>query len=270
MKKIILSLLAFGISGALYATEPTAEKVIFEDNFDGTSCIPDTAKWELCKRWHPDWARDLSESYDQAYVKDGKLVLVAEKKDGKYLTGGIQTKGKFDFTYGKVECCARFVTQPKGNWSAIWMMPAPPTQEWPRGGEIDIMEHLSADDLVYQTIHSYYKNELGHENDPQGGDTVRVNNMDWNVYGVIWTPEELIFTINDEQYMHYPNLNLPNNQEVEQWPFDKPFYLIVNQSLGGDGTWPGPIDDSELPAIFEIDWIKVTQSEPKVSCCGGE
>ena len=35
------------------------------------------------------------------------------------------------------------------------------------------------------------------------------------------------------------------------------FLLILNQALGGEGTWPGKINDNELPVIFEIDWVKI-------------
>lgn len=37
------------------------------------------------------------------------------------------------------------------------------------------------------------------------------------------------------------------------------FYLVLNYALGGPGTWPGTITDSELPAKMEIDWVKVSQ-----------
>lgn len=113
-------------------SEPKEPEVVFEDNFDGTSAMPDTTRWKVCRRFHPDWARHLSESFDQAYVKDGKLVLLAEKKDGKYLTGGIETRGKFDFTYGKAEARCRFTAMPQGNWSAWWLMPTSDPM-WPEG-----------------------------------------------------------------------------------------------------------------------------------------
>ena len=46
-----------------------------------------------------------------------------------------------------------------------------------------------------------------------------------------------------------------------QWPFDADFYLILNVALGGEGTWPGVITDSELPACMEVDWVRVTELE---------
>lgn len=41
--------------------------------------------------------------------------------------------------------------------------------------------------------------------------------------------------------------------------FDGTFHIILNQALGGAGTWPGAITNSQLPAIMEVDWVRVTQ-----------
>lgn len=234
--------------------------LIFEDDFEGTSSIPDPSKWVLCKKASSNWARYLSESYDQAYQKDGILYLVAEQKDGEYLTAGIETRGLFDFQYGRVECRARFDRMPQGNHSGIWMMPAPPAQQWPKSGEIDIMEHLNQDNIIYQTVHSWYADDMGYKDDPKAQGTAQINKDDWNVYGVEWTPTSITYTVNGEKYLSYPNLHLEGEDGSYQWPFSHPFYLILSQSLGGEDTWAGPIDDAELPAIFQIDWIRVYQT----------
>lgn len=232
--------------------------VLFYDDFTGSSTTPDPDKWVLCQRGDTNWSRYLSESYDQAYQQDGILYLKAEKVDGEYKTAGIETRGKFDFTYGKVECRAKFERMPQGNHTGIWMMPSPPAQQWPKSGEIDIMEHLNQDDKIYETAHSWYSDDMGYKDDPVSQKTVDINKEDWNIYGLIWTPEKITYTVNGQEYLSYPNLHLGGQTGDYQWPFDHPFYLILSQSLGGEGTWAGAIDDSELPAIFEIDWIKVT------------
>jgi hypothetical protein len=45
-----------------------------------------------------------------------------------------------------------------------------------------------------------------------------------------------------------------------QWPFREKsaFYLILNMALSRnpDG-WAGAIDDANLPAVMEVDWVKV-------------
>jgi len=55
--------------------------IIFKDEFD-VDGIPDQEKWVLCTQGGSDWNDEMSGSYDQAYVKDGALVLVGEKIDG--------------------------------------------------------------------------------------------------------------------------------------------------------------------------------------------
>ena len=249
--------------GGFTGASPVAEgmTVVFEDDFTGSSREPDPDKWVLCERSTSNWARYLSESYDQAYQEDGILYLKGELSDGSYLTGGIETRGKFEFEHGTVECRARFARMPQGGHTGIWMMPAPPAEQWPKSGEIDIMEHLNKDDIVYETAHSWYADDMGHKDDPEAQKTAPVNKDDWNIFGLRWTADKLVYSVNGVDYLEYPNLHLEGEDGLYQWPFNHPFYLILSQSLGGDGTWAGKIDDSELPAVFEIDWIRVCQEK---------
>ena len=233
--------------------------VAFYDDFVGTDSIPDQSKWVLCERGDSNWARYLSESYAQAYQKDGYLYLIGELVDGEYKTAGIETRGKYEFEYGKVECRARFLRMPQGNHTGIWMMPAPPTEQWPKSGEIDIMEHLNQEDKIYETAHSWYADDMGYKDDPMSQKTVDINKEDWNVYGLEWNADSLVYTVNGIPYLTYPNLHLEGENGAYQWPFSHPFYIILSQSLGGEGTWAGAINDSELPAVFQIDWIRVSQ-----------
>lgn len=62
----------------------------------------------------------------------------------------LNTKGKHNITYGKVEVIAKL---PRGSWlwPAIWMMPEVNTYgEWPASGEIDIMESKGNDGVNYR------------------------------------------------------------------------------------------------------------------------
>ena len=47
----------------------------------------------------------------------------------------------------------------------------------------------------------------------------------------------------------------------DDWPYDDPFYIILNLAWGG--TWGGMqgVDESALPATMEIDYVRVYQKE---------
>lgn len=61
---------------------PQGEQVIFFEDFNSQNGKIDSSKWSLCPKRPPHWARFLSESYDEAYIHDGALRLVAHKKQG--------------------------------------------------------------------------------------------------------------------------------------------------------------------------------------------
>lgn len=238
--------------------------LIFFDDFDKGD-KPNESFWKLCPKGSSEWNEEMSESYEQAYLKDGNLVLVGEKgEDGNYKAGGIKTDGKFSFTFGRVEVRARITKYPNGAFPAIWLMPQvadPDYTGWPAAGEIDIMEHVKQETTIHHTIHTHYTYELGYTSNPANTANVSYKIDDYNVYGLEWTSEALTFYVNGTKTFTYPNKHLSNEATMKQWPFtDKSsFYLILNMGLGSSkpGSWPGPINDAALPAIMEVDWVKV-------------
>jgi beta-glucanase (GH16 family) len=236
---------------------PKVWNIIFEDNFNASGNF-DNSKWSYCSRNNASWAKYLTSTPDYASLDGNNLVLKTDNKviSGDavpYHSGGIETNGKFSFTYGKVEVRAKF-SQGIGSWPAIWMMPATPSAYggWPNSGEIDIMEHVNNESVIHQTIHN------GAVTNSNGGSSVTksssYNAADFNTYGIIWSENKVEFYLNGNYIYAY---NKPANATSAQWPFDKPFYLILNQS-GGAG-WPGPINDSNLPFQMQVDWVRVYQ-----------
>lgn len=242
------------------STTPTWN-LVFEDNFgdssDNTVTYPSTEYWTLAAKGTDTWNRHMSESYNQAFIKGGYLYLYGEEVDGEYLTGGIESRNKFDFKYGQVKCRARFLRQPQGNHTGIWMMPQQESHgAWPRSGEIDIMEHLDDQPVYYSTVHYW---DEGKGEDGSSDKEINVDHNEFNIYGVVWNQDAVAFTLNGEVMFTYKNADPTSDEFSYQYPFVDNFYLILSQSLGGKGTWEGVIDNSELPAIFQIDWIKVWQ-----------
>lgn len=239
-------------------SRPKTWQLIFQDEFN-TSGNFDTSKWIFCERQTAAWTKYLTPNSDYASLKGGNLVLLMDNKtitgdNVPYHSGGIKTQTKFSFLYGKVEVRAKF-KMGRGSWPAIWMMPENSTYGgWPGSGEIDIMEHVNNESVVHQTIHN------ASVTNASGGSTATksapYNTSDYNIYGIIWTPDEIQFYVNNQHRYTYKKAE---NATSKEWPFDKPFHLILNQS-GGAG-WPGPITDVDLPFTMEVDWVKVYQEK---------
>lgn len=236
---------------------PEAEgEIVFYDDFDQNDGL-DYASWDHVPPGTAAWQVYMSGSPDQAYVEDGKLILLVEKKNGSALTGGVKTQGKKWFGNCRIEVCARFVDDAASVGQAIWLMPEPDYQlypGWPHGGEIDIMEHSFLHDYVQQTLHSYY---IDIYNDTPAGKPAYAdyNKEGFNVYAVDLTDEEIIFYTNDRETMRYANLHLPNESELMQWPFSGQYYLIL--SVGPAGS--SEIQDADVPSRMEVDWVRVTR-----------
>ena len=133
-------------------------QLVFEDNFDGDTL--DANNWNIDEGdGCPDlcgWGNNELQVYsaDNIEVSVGTLKLTAQEElGGGYTSARINTQGKFDFTYGKVEVRAR-IPAGQGTWPAIWALhsaagglnPNPDYQDvgvygpWPASGEMDIME----------------------------------------------------------------------------------------------------------------------------------
>jgi beta-glucanase (GH16 family) len=172
-----------------------------------------------------------------------------------YLQGAIKSKRKFAFQYGKIEIKAK-LEGAKGSWPAFWMLSENEVYEdLPhRNGEIDIMERLNFDDSVYQTTHSHWTIDMNQRQNPPYFSKGSINPEDFNVYGLEWYPDKLVYMVNGIITYEYPKLD---GVDSAQWPFDQPFFVMLDQQLGGG--WVGEIDPDDLPAKVIIDWIRLYQ-----------
>ena len=51
----------------------------------------------------------------------------------------------------------------------------------------------------------------------------------------------------------------PENKSQENWPFNQPFYILINTAVGGN-LGGNDIDDGMLPQEFIIDYIRVYEN----------
>jgi beta-glucanase (GH16 family) len=236
-------------------------EIVWQDGFDKPGWI-DKAKWSRIPRGNSDWNRHMSDHPACYAVANGRLVLKGVRNPDasdpvRFLTGGVTTRGKFEFTYGKVEIRAKLGSA-KGAWPAFWMLSDSRTHgSYPHSGEIDIMERLNFDKLYHQTVHTNYTLNLGGKNHPPHTGTTPLDPERFNVFGLEWYPDKLVFTLNGKPGLIYPKTPV---EKPGQWPFDQPFYLLIDMQLGG--SWVGEIKETDLPVQMEIDWVRVSRRTP--------
>lgn len=243
-------------------TAPKDDKwtLVWEDDFKGKQL--DTTQWAKIPRGKSDWNKYMSD-YDGLYVvEDGNLVLrgiqnnILPNDTAPFLTGGIYTKDKRTFGLGRLEIKAK-LNPVKGAWPAFWMLPK--EGKWPDGGEIDIMERLSHDKLIYQTVHSRYTQTDSLRVNPPASSIVGMNPDSYNVYAVEKYRDSLVFYVNEIRTKNYPRI--VTNHEG-QFPFaDEEFYLLLDMQLGG--SWVGSVNPAELPAEMRIDWVRYYELKSK-------
>lgn len=243
--------------------------LLWSDEFDGDTLNEENWNRELRD---PGWTNNELQEYtasdDNIFVRDGKLVLKAIKteKDGKeyYTSGKVNSQNKRDFMYGKVVVSAK-VPEGQGLWPAIWMMPQDEQfyGQWPKCGEIDIMEVLGNQvDTAYGTLH------YGEPHAEQQGTVVLTDGStfasEFHEYSVEWEPGEFRYYIDGEHYLTINDWFTAVNGEDEKpypAPFNQPFFVQMNLAVGGN--WPGNPDETTDfdNAEFEIDYVRVYQKD---------
>lgn len=243
--------------------------LVFSDEFNQKNgSRPDSLYWSCSPRGWSTWNRWISNSKKVAFVKKGKLVCRAIRNTenpadtARMITGAVETINKFSFQYGKIEVRAR-TNLHEGNFPAIWLMPQPPAERHPNGGEIDIFESYGTHRDACQTVHSHWTLDLKQNDNPKN--TFAWHYFDvskWHVYGIEWTFDKLIFMIDGKVTGVYNKSKDPEALAKGQWPFDHPFYIILNQSLRRFGTFGGS-PDPDYVYETQFDWVRVYQRKAK-------
>lgn len=233
-------------------------KLVWEDNFDQKTGF-DPQVWSKIPRGKSDWNNYMTD-FDSCFdMRDGNMVLrgiinYSQPNDtAPYLTGGIYTKGKKAFSNGRLEIRAK-LNGARGEWPAIWMLPI--DAPWPMGGEIDIM---GTSESRYNRL-SDYTYQLYAQSGYQRQSVITLRRCDqsddYNVYSVEMYPDSIAFYINDTHTFTYPRIE---TDKEGQFPFDQPFYLLIDMQLGG--SWVGAVDPKELPVEMYVDWVRFYQKE---------
>ena len=240
-------------------------QLVWSDEFNGATL--DDNVWTIQQgTGNNGWGNSEKQYYtgrtENLRVEDGCLVIEARKEDyegAEYTSARIMSKGKKDFTYGKME--AR-INLPSGGglWPAFWMLG---NGNWPACGEIDIMEYVgNAPNRVLGTLHTIKDRDGAHSSRAYTGLTNIENNF--HVYGIEWVQEEnkgrdvIRFYVDGEVYSEQVESVIDDN---DYWPFNKPEFFIINMAVGG--SLGGKIDDAiwSEPRLMKVDWVRVYQRQ---------
>jgi hypothetical protein len=225
-----------------------------------------TAKDINSSNWSYDiggsgWGNNELEYYTNssknAYTTGGYLVIEARKETmvtNNYTSARMISKDKKTFTYGRIDFRAKL---PKGQgiWPALWMLGNNiGTTPWPACGEIDIMELLGHEpQKTYGTIHW---GAAGGASTHIGGNYSLPSltfNDKFHLFSLKWEADKMTFLIDDVVYF------TANKSQVNgDYPFDKPFFFIMNVAVGGG--WPGNPDATTVfPQRMIVDYVRVFQ-----------
>jgi beta-glucanase (GH16 family) len=257
----ILIVFCLSLSSTYFFAQSTQWKMVWSDNFSQKG-LPDTTKWNYDTRGNQyGWGNNEKQWYTvanqrNAFISKGTLKIVAHREEisGKqYSSARLTTKNKGDWKYGKIVVRAK-VPDGRGTWPAIWMMPTDSKYgQWPKCGEIDIMEHVGCSpDTVLSTVHTgKYNHMIG----TQVGNKRHLPTATsrFHIYSLEWEPSELRSYVDGNLYFSYHN----DNTGYLTWPFDQSFHLILNLAIGGNLGGKRGIDDTKFPHHFEVDYVRV-------------
>ena len=244
---------------------PAGYRLVWRDEFNDPSLnMPDTKEW-----WYetaePGWVNNELQTYVAgrtgdivtADVSGGTLKIRAIKDGGRVYSARVNTRK--NWTYGYFEARLK-LPKGKGTWPAFWMMPSV-WSGWPDGGEIDIMEHVGCVPTeVSSSIHckSYY-----HAIGTQKTAARKIAGVmdEFHTYALEWTPEYIKTYVDGQQLFYYNPEDYSQGRNANTWPFDKPFELKLNLAWGGDWGGMYGVDETCLPATYEIDYVRVFQKQ---------
>ncbi|BET67924.1 hypothetical protein ASA1KI_28420 [Opitutales bacterium ASA1] len=242
--------------------------LVWSDEFDlAEGSGPDGTKWTY-DLGAGGWGNQELQTYTNARANsfivadpaatDGKALAIraVRSESGQYTSARIKTQGRFTTTHGRIEARIK-LTRGQGIWPAFWALGANiGTVGWPACGEIDVMEQVGHEpDKIYGSVHA-----TGFETNSSTTAPVGVSlSAGYHVYAVVWTEGRIEWFLDGRSYGVKTTADVPPGG---QWPFENPFFLLLNVAVGGN--WPGSPDaTTEFPQTMLVDYVRVYTAGPE-------
>ncbi len=250
MKTSIIILLFFIICSP---GEAQKWKMVWSDEFN-YSGLPDSAKWGNEEGFirNNELQYYTKHKLDNSQVVNGNLLIIGKKelfKAANYTSASIVTDGKYSWTYCKIDARIK-LPEGQGLWPAFWMLGQDVKQDgWPECGEIDIMEHINNDDVIYGTLHWHNNKHV------MSGSKITCDVTKFHNYSVEWDRESVKWFLDGKKYWEVIIKDSINSTSE----FHKPHYIILNLAIGGE--WPKNPDLSTIfPDTMFVDYVRVYQA----------
>ena len=230
-----------------------SNSLIWHEEFNDTTIILNASKWTYHYNLRFLEGNTSPYSFTDFVYKDGEFLHLRVDslgKDGlKYRLPMVSTLNKYNFLYGRLDIKAKCPSE-RGAWPAIWMVQCGEIDSL-NYGEIDIFEYIHCFEKKYYlaNVHFVTQNN-GKEARMTMPREIETSVDDWHVYSLIWLPGSLVCLLDDVE------VHRVKKDEVEFWPYNKEYYLVMNVSFGeGWGSKCG-YDEKNLPIEMLIDWIR--------------
>ena len=244
MKNILL---LFGLLFSFFMLNAQERSLVWSDEFNGTELNEKDWSFELgdgCPALC-GWGNKERQIYTKRNhrLENGMLFIQARKENDRYTSMRISSKGKKEFQYGRFEIRAKLAVG-EGVWPAFWLLGSNIDEVgWPLSGEIDVLEYVGrAPQEIFTTLHTQDKN-----GDFANTKTTHIPKIEegFHVYAAEWDAESITFFIDGVKVYTFA----PKERTAAIWPFDQPFYLLINLAIGGHFGGP-EVDDAIIVCFF--------------------
>lgn len=280
-------------SPAAPAAEYDGYKLVWSDEFqeDGR---PDPKKWGF---EHGFVRNDELQWYqpENARCERGLLVIEARRERVKnpwydrssrrwqenrehaeYTSASLLTRGLANWKYGRIEMRGRIDVRP-GLWPSFWTLGV--RRRWPACGEIDVMEYYRGT-LLANAAWSSGRFRVAW--DASRTPIAELGGQDWaqqfHVWRMDWNAEQIAISV-DDRLLNEIDLSATHNALTDRQqrrrrqrggtgddaalkganPFRQPHYLLLSLAVGG--TNGGDPAETEFPARFEVDFVRIYQAK---------
>lgn len=210
-------------------------------------------------KWFNNEEQHYTDSVDTHFFTDQGLVIQAIETNGVIESARIDTQDSLTLQYGRIEFVAS-LPGGIGTWPALWLLPNEDSYgTWPRSGEIDIVEHIGRrPGVLYYSLHTENYNWQKQEYYTFEYEQSEVIDQ-FHMYAIEWYSDRIIFELDGEEVVTFHKGEYGRDTSPKGWPFDKPFFIIMNLAMGGN--LGGEVHRDLLPQQLIIQTLSIFELE---------